>query len=607
MLLLTESTLFFLQLALSSRSKPGNDGIDRWISCVSNSRVHSLNSNSGLTGLQSGSRAAHSGPPSTTLSSGATLHSQDPDADTSCDVFADMVNKRKEKAVMISGFKNVVKIKCNPEVGQDMDWEDMAPPPSQPHVSSAENDMNWGDMPPPPSQLCDGSITTNWGYTSLLPSRVNSAANNMNRGDMSLPSQPHVDRTSTTIKQKAMMANIISNSKPDENNEGNMTDSLPKALEDHVRLMKPLPPSIARKGHRQTVSSPHQWSRKKSEPKPAPLQNITPNTSALTSTIALGDPPASSTQQTNLQYDTDGFIIESVKKCSEYTMKDLPVPSDYRWSRGVIGTLTLWCGTQPNIWVIPNEPFAAALQDIFNVIHPGIKYHVTTNCSALQRISEWQSSFGSAALALMISYFTKLPDDNVPQDEAARLHCSFCFLDESPDLAVEPTPEGRFKSLFLYELVAMTYLSNISGFVEVKGWNPKQLALGKNGCGVIAIAAMVLERAIEFVRDGVIDVEQVLLEMMDAPDGKMKFSASNWSVGTANYKVSVERRGPEFICSIFAEAQRHRNVKLANTESNCSLAGKDTNDMDLRTLLCSMTSLSLLLTQTVWTDDEYLL
>ncbi|KAG6375963.1 hypothetical protein JVT61DRAFT_2841 [Boletus reticuloceps] len=253
-----------------------------------------------------------------TLSSGATLHSQDPDANTNCDVFADMVNESKEKAMMILGFKNVMKIECNPEVGQDMDWKDMAPLPSQPRVSSAENNMNWRDMPPPPSQLRDGSIAMDWGYTFLLPSRprVNSAPNNtMNWGDMPPPSQPHVDRTSTTIKRKVMMADIISNSEPDENDEGNMTDSLPNALEDPVRLMKPLPPSVASKGHCQTVllcavivttESPPMV-KEEEQAKADPLQNITPNTSALTSTIALGDPPASSTQQTNLRYNTDGI------------------------------------------------------------------------------------------------------------------------------------------------------------------------------------------------------------------------------------------------------------------------------------------------------------
>ncbi|KAG6371005.1 hypothetical protein JVT61DRAFT_10725 [Boletus reticuloceps] len=152
--------------------------------------------------------------------------------------------------------------------------------------------------------------------------------------------------------------------------------------------------------------------------------DLTQNDSPIAATA--GNATAGSTQPPNLQYDADGFVIESVKKRSEYTMKDLPVPSDQRWSCGIIGTLTLWCGSQPNMWVIPDEVFVAALQDIFNNVYPGIKYRVTTNCSvhavALQRISEWRSGFGSAALALMISYFAKLPDDKISQDEATKLH-----------------------------------------------------------------------------------------------------------------------------------------------------------------------------------------
>jgi len=49
-----------------------------------------------------------------------------------------------------------------------------------------------------------------------------------------------------------------------------------------------------------------------------------------------------------LQYDADGYIIK--------TIKDLPIPcNDSRWSRGLVGTITLWAGAQPNVWVIPEE------------------------------------------------------------------------------------------------------------------------------------------------------------------------------------------------------------------------------------------------------------
>ncbi|KAG6371004.1 hypothetical protein JVT61DRAFT_10724 [Boletus reticuloceps] len=152
----------------------------------------------------------------------------------------------------------------------------------------------------------------------------------------------------------------------------------------------------------------------------------------------------------------------------------------------------------------------------------------------------------------------------------------------------------------------MTHFSDISGYIEVKGWNTEQLGLGKNRGGVIAIAAAA--RAVEFIRDGVIDIEQVLVDMIDAPDGKMKvklpktlnkatgretstpyqFSASNWSVGTANYKLSVERRGPKFVRSVFAEAQSRRNLKIANmAEGDCTAASKNANNADPRALLCN--------------------
>ncbi|KAG6374998.1 hypothetical protein JVT61DRAFT_3773 [Boletus reticuloceps] len=395
------------------------------------------------------------------------------------------------------------------------------------------------------------------------------------------------------------MADIVSDSKPEEDEESPM-DSLPKALENSTRLVKPLLSNAVSKGHHQTtllcagIVATEPLPAVKEDKQGPPDIDLTQNDSPIAATA--GNATAGSTQPPNLQYNADGFVIESVKKRSEYTMKDLPVPSDQRWSRGVIGTLTLWCGSQPN------EVFVAALQDIFNNVYPGIKYR------ALQCISEWRSGFGSAALALMISYFAELPDDKVSQDEAAKLHRSFRFLDANPNSDAEPTPDGRFKSPFLYELLATIHLSNISGYIEVKGWNTKQLGLGKNGGGVIAIAAAALERAVEFIRDGVIDIEQVLVDMIDAPDGKMKvklpktlnkatgqetltpyqFSASNWSAGTANYKLSVKRRGPEFVRSVFAEAQSRRNLKIANTaEGDCTAASKNANDADPCALLCN--------------------
>lgn len=90
----------------------------------------------------------------------------------------------------------------------------------------------------------------------------------------------------------------------------------------------------------------------------------------------------------------------------------------------------------------------------------------------------------------MINYFTNLPDDETIQDQAAKLHQSFHFLDENPNSDAESTSAGQFKSLFLYKLIASTHLSDITSFVEIRGWDTKQLASGKNGGGVVAIASV---------------------------------------------------------------------------------------------------------------------
>ena len=72
--------------------------------------------------------------------------------------------------------------------------------------------------------------------------------------------------------------------------------------------------------------------------------------------------------------DTNGFIGNSSKKCKEYSMKDLPVLSDPWWSCTFISTLMLWCGIQPNIWVILDKDFIGVLQVILDTISPGVRH-----------------------------------------------------------------------------------------------------------------------------------------------------------------------------------------------------------------------------------------
>ncbi|KIM49988.1 hypothetical protein SCLCIDRAFT_34818 [Scleroderma citrinum Foug A] len=113
--------------------------------------------------------------------------------------------------------------------------------------------------------------------------------------------------------------------------------------------------------------------------------------------------------------NADGYIINAVKKHSEYNNKDLPVPSDHHWSQLFIPMATLWCSVQKNVWSVPDEELASALQLIFNIVYPDIKHWVTTSGSVfsvtIQCLSKWQNGFGSSALAMMLDFFSNLDDD----------------------------------------------------------------------------------------------------------------------------------------------------------------------------------------------------
>ena len=207
-----------------------------------------------------------------------------------------------------------------------------------------------------------------------------------------------------------------------------------------------------------------------------------------------------------LQYDADGYIIETIKK--KYTIKDLPIPSnDSRWSRGLVGTITLWAGAQPNVWVIPEESLVAAVQVVWDVVFPRVKYRVTADGSVIaivsstfnvwtqrmlttysqvqQRLAEWRSGIGSTTICIMIDFFSKL-DDNVDVPAmAAKLFKDFAFLCEDPD---QPCFEGMFQSSFLIELLGTTHLNDIMGYVDIHEWNTKDFAAGKDMAGVLGMA-----------------------------------------------------------------------------------------------------------------------
>ncbi|KAF8418647.1 hypothetical protein L210DRAFT_790670, partial [Boletus edulis BED1] len=112
----------------------------------------------------------------------------------------------------------------------------------------------------------------------------------------------------------------------------------------------------------------------------------------------------------------EGYLCEAIEKSSKYATKYLPIPCDQCWSHAFISTTMLWYGVQKNVWNVPTEEFASALQRIFNVVYPDVKYMVTPAGSVFALVSRsiywyYSHSFGSSALAMMLHFFSSLDDD----------------------------------------------------------------------------------------------------------------------------------------------------------------------------------------------------
>ena len=112
------------------------------------------------------------------------------------------------------------------------------------------------------------------------------------------------------------------------------------------------------------------------------------NTSPDTSSIHPGLVLANSTKGSQEHIcDKDGYVIDVVKKWADYVNGDLPMQVDTHWSWSFIPTAMLWFSIQTNIWNIPDDELAAALQKIFNMIYPDVKYHITTTGSVFSVVS----------------------------------------------------------------------------------------------------------------------------------------------------------------------------------------------------------------------------
>lgn len=80
---------------------------------------------------------------------------------------------------------------------------------------------------------------------------------------------------------------------------------------------------------------------------------------------------------------------EVIKPCGQYRNTDLPVPADSKWVKAFLSTAVLWAGSQPNPWEMSESVMADALQDIFDVVYPNVKYVVNPNGAVFAVVSSF--------------------------------------------------------------------------------------------------------------------------------------------------------------------------------------------------------------------------
>ncbi|KAF9224146.1 hypothetical protein BS17DRAFT_817050 [Gyrodon lividus] len=265
------------------------------------------------------------------------------------------------------------------------------------------------------------------------------------------------------------------------------------------------------------------------------------------------------------------------KSRSDYKNSHLPVPADYKWTNAFMDTVILWAGGQLNIWSIPDETLAAALQEIFTTVDPDIQYE------AWQRLLKWHSGFGSIALVMVIHFFLGVLRGNPDlEDSNAMVH----------DLAGHFISPPHFP--FTHEDSAQ--LSKTISSVDIQSLETAKLKKGYGMECVIALAAAVLKRAFTLVRDGVIDIQDAVKEMAEKKGkitlpkmlnkatgnmskGTSMFSMGDWGSETQSYAILVTKKGPENTANIITSAYAQLDHRLTGSSPS------DTDTVDPHALL----------------------
>ncbi|KAG1878455.1 hypothetical protein C8R48DRAFT_768014 [Suillus tomentosus] len=283
-----------------------------------------------------------------------------------------------------------------------------------------------------------------------------------------------------------------------------------------------------------------------------------------------------------------GYWIEKrYKSRSAYRNCDLPPQcQDQRWPKHFLPTVYLWAGSQNDLWQISDNSLVDALQCIMDVVYDDsdLQYKVNTQGSvfgvATQRLAEWRSNFGSTGLAIMIDFYARNKDTDAKELGQALME-DFAFLFEDMD---NIDTMQAFRSPFMLQLFATAHLHSIIGYAEVTALKTDVLAsIGM--ADVLGICAASLERAIKCLSDGAINIDSDALDMCPAQRKRKlrtprtfnkatgnhsttehAFSINNWGSVTTSYVTGVKKKGESFLRETTSMAR-----KLLKKSGNAAL------------------------------------
>ncbi|KAL7282943.1 hypothetical protein ACG7TL_002371 [Trametes sanguinea] len=255
-----------------------------------------------------------------------------------------------------------------------------------------------------------------------------------------------------------------------------------------------------------------------------------------------------------------------------------------RWKGVFVPTLLKALGTRDDPWNVTDQEMVAIMQSIWDATYGSrlpftIKVNDAVHALASQRIYEWRSAFGSAALQSFDSFFNSMGND-FPDIQSRQAFCS-SIKDNGRLFYKEPegdTKKGLYRSPFVIAVLAV-HMSAIHGAIHVPSLyaNPMDEypygAIGLSAAAAFRVCALWDQGKMTCSADGISSI----IRAKNPHSGKARtkesdFSSANCSRTTTQCARSARNKlSPGSIQKIVEEACIHARLPTQVAASKGSL------------------------------------